>query len=73
MPKSLNPQEDYNYKFKYPSFKLWLFGGQWATKNGCCVAPPLWKRCFIRIYWPSKMYYINKFKKKDNNYEEKNA
>ena len=47
----LNPQFNHNYKVKYPTFKLWVLGGKWSTDTGWCVAPPLWKRIYIKLTW----------------------
>ena len=40
--------------FKYPSFRIWLFGGSFPIANGACLANPLWKRFYYRYIWKIK-------------------
>lgn len=60
---------------KYPSFKIWLFGGCWDFKygKGCAVAPPLHKRIWTKYTWSLRMKiknYFNKNKRVDNDNSE---
>ncbi len=36
---------------KYPSWKEWLFGGQWEIPNGGVICWPLWRRLYYRWIW----------------------
>jgi len=61
IPTGIDPRDR-----KFPSFKLWLFGGSWGHKygNGGTVAHALHKRMYYRFIYPLVWRLKHKFRDK---------